>query len=477
VAKAHVVPQVESTRPLRGLGVSTHFERRDLGWKAEALIPMVRRMGATVVRQEIAWATVETERGHFRVPDVARDWLQRAWDAELGVIVTLFAGNKVHENPLDPAAFTRYAEFMAKEFRGKPVVAYEIWNEPTNFEIMQAYGGPWSGQAPCPWLDRYAELTALAAPAIKAADPRAKVIINPGEVQFGHMVKDHPESLAAVDGISHHPYCARFPPETVPWGGPQIRQRDGLDTADGDHSALSMWRITQEWCRKHLGRELDLYATEYGYPTYNAARKPAHAAGFKEPAQAAYLARGVVLALVAGLKSICLYDFMDDGLDIYEAEDNFGLIHNEKRGWEPKPAYDALRRLADCLGPDWQYVADAPLRLDVPMKPLPQNQDLWQAPVVEPHLRITAPQVFSFRTGSDFATILWRGGRINSEYNDPLGDLIWTDTGRTVHVASAEDLVTGQALTVRIEGHDGQARLPDLPVGGNPVAVRWRQPG
>ena len=460
--------------PLRGLGVCAHLDRRNQGWKAEDLIPLMRRMGVSLIREGVDWGAVEQTRGSYRVPDVTRDWLERAWDAGMSVILVLCYGNDRYENPLDPEAYARYAAFVAKEFRGKPVLAYEIWNEPTNFGILRAYGGSWSGKAPCPWLDRYAELTALAAPAIKEADPQAKVIVNPGEAQFGHMVQDHPESLAAVDGVSHHPYSMRFPPETAAWGGPQIRQRDGIDSADDDHSFLSIWRITQERCRQRLGRELDLHVTEYGYTTYNAHRKPAIFAGYTETAQAAYLVRGIVLGFAAGLQSFCLYDFMDDGVDPYEAEDHFGMIRHEDRGLEPKPSFHAIRRLAAWLGSDWQYVADPPLRLEVPMKPLPQNQDLWQTPVVEPHLRITAPQMFCFRTGADFVTLFWRGGRISGEYNDPLGDLAWTEGGRTVQVTAAEDLVTGQALAASVQNQEGRWRLSDLPVGGHPVAVRWR---
>jgi hypothetical protein len=322
---------------LKGLGVCTHFERRSAGWKAEKLIPLIRQMGASVVRQEVDWRAAEPERGQLRMPDVSRDWLNRAWDAGLGVILVLCYGNDRYENPLDPQAYARYATFMARECRGKPIMAYEIWNEPTNFEFLRRYGGAWSGKPPCAWLDRYAELMALTAPAIKGADPQAKVIINPGEAQFAHLVEAHPYALAAIDGVSHHPYPMRFPPETAAWGGHQIRERDGIDSADDDHSFLSVWRLTQERCRKHLGRELDLYATEFGYSTYNQHGRPSIFAGYTESAQAAYLVRGIVLNFVAGLRSVCLYDFMDDGVDRHEAEHNFGIVRHEQRGWEPKP--------------------------------------------------------------------------------------------------------------------------------------------
>jgi hypothetical protein len=459
---------------LKGFGVCTHFERRDAGWKAEKLIPLIRQMGASVVRQEVDWRSVELERGQHRIPDVSRDWLNRASDAGLGVILVLCYGNDRYENPLDPQAYARYAAFMARECRDKPIVAYEIWNEPTNFAFLKQYGGSWSGKPPCPWLDRYAELMAAAAPAIKEADPRAQVIINPGEAQFAHLVQTHPKALAAVDGTSHHPYPMRFPPETAAWGGAQIRERDGVDSADDDHSFLSIWRLTQKRCRQRLGREMELYATEFGYSTYNHHGRPAIFAGYTEPAQAAYLVRGIVLGFAAGLRSNCLYDFMDDGLERHEAEHNFGMVRHEQRGWESKPSYHAIRRLSQWLGSAWTFEPAPPVRLEVEMKPLPQNQDLWQAPVVEPHLRITAPQLFCFRTGSDLVAIFWRGGRISGEYNDPFGDLVWIGEGRSVQAVAAEDLATGQSLPLQAQAEGGRVRWRDLPVGGTPVAVRWR---
>ncbi|MBN2714049.1 MAG: hypothetical protein JXR97_16645, partial [Planctomycetes bacterium] len=255
--------------PLRGLGVCTHFCRRKIGWKAEKLLPMAAEMGVSLVRDEILWSDVEKEKGIYAVPQVDLEWMQQATDLGLGINLLLCYGNKLYENPMDPKAYTDYACYMAKELIGKfNIASFELWNEPTNFEMKAAYGGSWSGQEPCLWLEKYAELVSFSAAELKKVAPDIPLIVGPGEIQFYYMAKNHPESLANVDGFGIHPYPGRFPPETVPWGGAQIHERDGASVADDDHSYISLWRRLQECCTENIGRPLQMHTTEWGYTTY-----------------------------------------------------------------------------------------------------------------------------------------------------------------------------------------------------------------
>jgi hypothetical protein len=41
------------------IGVCTHFESRELGWKIENLLPVLLELGIGHVRQEIKWEWVE----------------------------------------------------------------------------------------------------------------------------------------------------------------------------------------------------------------------------------------------------------------------------------------------------------------------------------------------------------------------------------------------------------------------------------
>jgi hypothetical protein len=458
---------------MRGLGVCSHFESRAKGWKIERLLPLAQQMGVSVVRGEILWQRVELQRGVYAIPAVDRQWLDAIRGAGIDVLLLLCYGNPIYENPVDPQAFAAYAAWMVRELKDYPLLGVEIWNEPTNFQFMNYYGGNWSCRPPCVWADKFCELVAVASAAIRQANPKLPIITNPGDCQFFHMVASHPESFANLDGVGTHPYPARFPPETIPWGGAQIHERDGVTVCDEDHSLLSLLRRTRELGLERLGRELQIHATEFGYPTHNHHRKPGMVAGYTQTAQAMYLVRGVILGLAGGAQTMCLYDFMDDGMDRFEQEDNFGLVRNEAADYAPKASFHALRRLAQWLGPDWSFVSAPPAALEAEIKPLPQNQDRWQAPVIEPHLVITAPQVYWFRVGSDWVSFAWGGGRNSGEYNPPLGRIVWEGAPDFTAI-EAVDLVSGAPAEVTIHRAGRRVTVDDIVLGGAPIAIRWR---
>ncbi len=458
---------------MRGLGICTHFSRRNQGWKAEHLVPLAADMGVSLVRDEIEWHNVEREKGRYSISPENHDWLKRVSDAGMGIDFILLYGNSIYENPLDPEAFANFAKFMARELAGKyNIASFEIWNEPTNFQFLKHYGGSWSGKEPCPWLAKFAELVERTAEVLKREVPQIPLIVAPGDPQFFFMAERFPESLKDIDAYASHPYPSRFPPETVPWGGAQIHERDGISVADDDHSYFSLWRRAQEHCRKHLGRELALHATEWGYSTYDHHRKGHNMAGYSEEAQSKYLARGTILSLAAGLESLYIYDFMDDGVNRYELEDNFGMVRHESRSYSKKPSWHTLRRLSELMSPEWSMIEKAPAVLNVDLNPLPQNQDLWQHPVIEPYLNIASPQIYWFKIGKDIVSFVWRGGRISGEYRDPAGSIEWKGAPQFSRIEMC-DLHTGESLPVNTSYDNGKLVLPDVPVGGSPVAVRW----
>ena len=462
------------TPVLRGFGMCTHFARRDIGWKIERLLPLMKDLGVSVVRTEILWDTVELQEGLYAIPAVDREWLDALRDAGIQLLLLLCYGNPIYANPMDPEAFAAYCSWMVRELKDYPLTGVEIWNEPTNFQFTKHYGGNWSGIPPCPWADRFAELVQISSAAIRKANPRMPILTNPGDPQFFQMVQAHPEAFRDLDGVGTHPYACRFPPETVPWGGEQIHQRDGVTVADDDHSFLSLLRRTREFGMQHLARELEIHATEFGYTTYNHHRKPGMVAGYTETAQAMYLLRGMILGFAGGARTMCVYDLMDDGPDLFEQEDNFGIVRTEAAGYAPKLAYFALRRLAQWLGPDWAFVPVPPAVLETEIKPLPQNQDNWQKPVVEPHLTITEPQAYWFRVGNDWITFVWRAGRNDGEYQAPLGRIVWENAPLPIFM-EALDLVTGQPVEVNILEEGSMLVVDNVPVGGAPIGIRWRE--
>ncbi|MBN2714073.1 MAG: hypothetical protein JXR97_16765 [Planctomycetes bacterium] len=462
----------------RRIGVCTHFERREQGWKVENLLPGILDLGVGVVRQEIKWEDVEKEKGQFVIPEVDLDWLRQTEEAGLEVILLLCYGNNLYENPLDPEGFARFAGFMANELKGRHIISYEIWNEPTNFYFYNQYGGSFSGKEPCLWLDRFCELMALSAAAIREADPEAVIITNPGEVQTYHMMERYASSFENIDGVSHHPYTVRFPPETLPLGGGRIAAEDGANMADDRHSFKSLFDMTREHSRNLLGRELDMYITEYGFTSYNQSQKPGWPRGYNEPTQAAYSVRSLILGLKSDVRVSCLYDYMNDGTDPFEAEQNFGIIRHEDEGYVKKSVYGAVKRMLGVLGSSFSHLNTVPAQLSAPMLPLNQRY-FWQEEAKEPFLPEREAMAEWFKQDERYVTFVWLSGRMPGEENTPVGRIFWPNAPKKLSKAIITDLVTGEtserALVLpRRSGMDGEGLiLENIPVTGSPHAIQW----
>lgn len=456
---------------MKQLGFCTHLQRRGEGWKVEHLLPLLKEMGASFIREDFEWGSTERAAGRLELTADQSDILDRLAKAEIAMLPALCYGNPIHgEKHLDPDLFCRYVEFMVRSLRehGVKVVAWEIWNEPTNFAFRQTYGGSWSGQEPCLWGEKFCQLTRKAAALLKDLDPVTPVLVSPGEPQIVHLMRRYPEAFAHVDAIGIHPYPSRFPPETVTWGGEQLAQRDGVSVADDDHSFFSLCRMMRQYGRECLGRDMGLYITEWGYSTHDHSHRSGNLAGYTEEAQAMYLSRGLILALAAGLDAFAIYDFMDDGLDRYEQEHHLGVVRHERLRFEPKPSWHALRSVVQTLG--GALVVEAPMRLVCEIKPLSRNDDKWQWPVEEPFLRINEPQMFCFKRPDAHVCFVWRGGRHSGEYNAPVGQVEW-DHAPAFRQILITDMVGGRSLPVRAETHEGRLVLHDVPVGGSPVAI------
>jgi hypothetical protein len=96
-----------------------------------------------------------------------------------------------------------------------------------------------------------------------------------------------------------------------------------------------------------------MVATETGYFTGDAARS------ISLETQAKYIPRLLAEYFRHGIAKTYLYDFIDDGTDPANSEDNYGLI---TYGLTPKPAYRALRSLLALLKDRGPSFAPVPLQ-------------------------------------------------------------------------------------------------------------------
>ena len=198
-----------------------------------------------------------------------------------------------------PETYTNWVETLracVTRYRGR-VAGWEIWNEPN----IDFWVGP---------KEDYVKLLNLAYPAVKAADPNARVLAcSTAGVDLPFI--DKCIGLGATfDDLTIHPY----------------RNDPGESAFLADLAAVTN--------RSHGTKT---WLTELGWPTGCDERT------CSERQQAAYFARAYLTAAGSGCcAAINGYDFFDDGFNVLERENNFGIV---RRDGTPKPAYRGLAKV------------------------------------------------------------------------------------------------------------------------------------
>jgi len=316
-------------------------------------------------RDDFRWSNMETQKGVLTYANVNKNLDALIADAlkrHKQPIILLSNGNKLYDgggqisSAEGLAAYARYAQFVAKHM-GNNVLQYEVWNEWPG-------GSGWTQQQPSSKGDpvAYANLLRATYPAIKAANPKAVVIGGGmGYPDIGWLTKfADAGGLAAIDGISIHPYVhcnahSPLPPSNTRVGSNLASRQSRLGvTRVADSStyipiggtaeqSIAYVDSLKSFVDKHApGRNMSVYVTEIGWPTMTGQ------CGIPDTQAAAYLQRFMLLALarpyVAG---VWWYDLQDDGTDPANREFHFGLTAHD---FSPKPAYTALTGLMEILG-------------------------------------------------------------------------------------------------------------------------------
>jgi Cellulase (glycosyl hydrolase family 5) len=458
---------VSGASPSLGLGVVAKIGQDPV--KDDLQLNLIRQLGARVVLLTPGeWATNESVAGRYALTPEIRRVVAEITASKLSIVVLLFRANKLYPNPLDPTAFARYAAWTAAVFKDAPVVAYQIWNEPSNFDFLAQYGGSWNGRGSAPWLDAYSELVRQAAAAIRQTNPHATIMANIEGPAWIYAMQRHAPDFVALDGIALHPYTFRLPAESVPWGGFLVELRDGVSSADSDQSLTSYVRIAGiDGPEKYLGHSLQPFVTEYGFPTCGPATTHTLYACVSAETQAAYHARGVILGLSHGIKLWTVFELADEGENPSDAEQNFGIVRSASRNYTPKPAYFALQRIARLLNPDWAFLptpaATVETQLDAAAIPA------W-SPLPAARSTVQGVQAFWFATRRGYAVFLWNAGPYedNSKIS---GRLVWNATQAKPKTVRTLNLVTGQLLTPGTQMSNGQLIAGNLQIGSQPIAV------
>jgi Cellulase (glycosyl hydrolase family 5) len=409
------------------------------------------------------WAENETTPGQYRLNPEVRRVANEIASSDMKMVLLLFRKNSLYRNPLDADAFARYCGWMATTFRGMPVAAYQIWNEPSNFDVREYYGGAWNGRGHATWVSKFSDMVEKAAQAIRRADPDATITTSFEGPPLIDAMEEAAPDFANVDGISFHPYPGTLPAERVPWGGMEIYLRDGVSVADSDGSLVSTLNIQGTVDpERYLRRPLQAWVTEYGFPTCDQTTHPEHFACVSEDTQASFHVRGLVLGLSQGVKVWAPYELADDGQDPRDVEQNFGITYSAARKFKPKAAYLAIQRTAATMGRDWE--------------PLARPDATFQLPggtIDKPGFGNTTigPQMVWFKTGQKYIAFLWLAGPMSSETQNGQISI------RADHANAAKiiNLVTGTSETKEVIRVSGRVSVDAVPVSSQPVALELSQ--
>ena len=272
-------------------------------------------LGVKSVRMDVPWKLVETSPGQYAIPAAIEKRVDDATSRGVEPLLILAYGHPQYGNdkPTTPAAiaaFSRYAAYVAAHFRGR-VRLFDLWNE------WDAQTGRTTAGTP----DAYIALAKQAYPAIKAANPDAVVLSGgiSGSGLAAHWLERFLQlgGLQFVDAISVHPYNF-FSKTNTPESA--IAQLDRIDQLVGAAA---------------VGREVRIYVTEMGYPTF------AGKGGVTDSAAADDLTRFLQLASMRdSIAGVWWYCLRDQGNDRTNKEHHFGVMD---AAMKPKPAAYALQ--------------------------------------------------------------------------------------------------------------------------------------
>lgn len=165
-----IVGELAAARPAdTPFGVMTHFAQ---GMSTD-ILPLLRKLGVTSVRDEHYWDHVERAPGEFAAPPRNVDYMEALRQAGIAPLVAMTFANKLYDDGLTPhtddgrAAYGRYGQYLLRQWP-EQIRWLEIWNE---------YNGTWcKGPAAEDRPRHYAAMLKTAYEHIKAVRPDVQVL-------------------------------------------------------------------------------------------------------------------------------------------------------------------------------------------------------------------------------------------------------------------------------------------------------------
>jgi polysaccharide biosynthesis protein PslG len=280
---------------------------------------------ANVLRVDVGWGSLETAKGQYDSTYLGKlDALASEAQARgIKLIATLWwtpswasVGGSPYDAPANPSDYGDFARFITSRY-GTELAAVEAWNEPNWNNNLIASNVPLA----------YTQMVKAFYAGAKQGNPGVAVLAGSlayADLTFlGELYADGIKGY--YDGISLHPYADGAPPEDTAvthsfLGG--IEKMHLFQVANGDS--------TPEW------------VTEFGWPVGTSP------GANTEAQQAEYIEKA--FALVSGLPYVTgatVYQLRDMETNASNAEDNFGLLHQD---FTPRPSYAAFTRAMQAAG-------------------------------------------------------------------------------------------------------------------------------
>lgn len=299
----------------------------------------LEEMGSEWVRLHVQWREAEPQRGSLnewwmneygKAIDVARDAGQK-------VVVMVSdapawaSGSAAHNVPQQPADYASFMRRFAERFAGR-VDAYEIWNEP-NIRRFWSTG---------PNAAEYTRLLQAAFTAVRAADPKARVVFGGLSTNdYGFLNRAYQAGAKGYfDALATHPY-----PYCGSTGPDEVRRSGGRITAD----SFLGYRELRALMAEH-GDAKPIWFTEFGWNTSTVKCDPGSGqwqGGVSEAKQAEYLTRAYELIEQDPYVEVAIWYALRNNYwanDANEPEARFGLLRVD---YSRKPAFHAFAEYAN----------------------------------------------------------------------------------------------------------------------------------
>jgi hypothetical protein len=339
--------------PLKGPHVGYGMNVWLFGQDKERVLNLVKDAGFGWVRQQVGWDGIEPVPGQYNWAELDQivDITNRK---QIQVIFSVvrsprWAGiNGTTGLPANPANFGNLMQLMAQRYKGR-VAAYEVWNE-------QNLGLETGGRVS---VGPYVETLKAGYKAVKAADPKAIVLfggLSPTGIDDVNFAVDDAKFLEQCylynngemknyfDVLGVHPGSAgNSPDEFWPVDPPADKTRPWTTHPSFYFRRVENLRAVME---KYGDSAKQVWLTEFGWTTKNAAKGYEYGALISEDLQAQYLVRAFQRSKDnypwMGVMSVWQLNFATF-VSAYDEKAPWGLIRSD---WSLRPSYLALKAMS-----------------------------------------------------------------------------------------------------------------------------------